>query len=268
MATTTGSSRTRWLPWAITGAVLVVAVAVTAGAFLVLGIGVSGEPEFPSLQAQPDPSLSGTVAYFDDESLCVRAVSASGEHDQEVYCLEEDQPADPMAEGKNIGVDIEWTSDNRLQLTLYRMSVSKDPGPPSFFPAWRKVVDVRTGSVQEVPASEFAGAEPDHPCVTVSPSGERVVTESDSGRAVVTLQTAAGDRTLLDVRGNPETYGIKPACWAPNYQWIATSDTRMLVITTGEPPLTRTLTPPMTSFYGYDALAWYAITPANILAEE
>ena len=44
-----------------------------------------------------------------------------------------------------------------------------------------------------------------------------------------------------------------------------TNDTRMLVITTGDIPLTRSLTPPMTSFYGYDALSWYAVTDADVL---
>ena len=41
----------------------------------------------------------------------------------------------------------------------------------------------------------------------------------------------------------------------------------MLVITTGDPSLTRTLPPPMTTFYGYDALPWYAVTDADLLRE-
>ena len=86
-------------------------------------------------------------------------------------------------------------------------------------------------------------------------------------KTIVTLVTASGERTLLDVQGNPETYGIGDACWSPDFQWIMTNDTRMLIITTGEPPVTRALTPPMTTFYGYDALSWYAVTDADLLSE-
>ena len=259
------SSRS-WVPWAIAGALLVVLTYVAFGLVIVTSL-FRPDPEFASLALTPDPTLSGTVAYFDDESLCVHAVAAAGQPNKQVYCLEQDQPADPMTEGKNVGVDIAWLPDDRLELTLYRMRVSKDPGPSTFFPAWQRIVDVRTGDVEEVPASQVAGYSPSRTCLTRSPSGEELVTASDGGHATVTLVSAAGERTLLDVRGNPETYRIDQACWAPNYQWAYTSDTQFLVITTGDEPVTRALTPPMTTFYGYDALSWYAVTASNVLAK-
>lgn len=261
MSDTATRSR-RWLPWSIVGGVLVLAAA-GIGIALVSSL-LPPDPQFTSLADAPDPSLSGTVAYFDDESLCVRVVAAAGQPDREAYCLEDQPVAAAQQEGKDVGVDIAWLPDDRLQLTLYRMAAQE--GPPVFTPAWRRMVDIRTGTVEEVDPAEFAGQVPTRTCVTTSPAGDRIVTESDSGHAVVTLVTASGERTLLDVQGNPQTYGISEACWAPDFQWIMTNDTRMLIITTGEPPLTRALTPPMTTFYGYDALSWYAVTDADLLS--
>lgn len=256
-------ARRRWLPWAIGGGVLVLALAAAGIGIALVSSLFRPDPEFASLPDAPDPSLSGTVAYFDDESLCVRVVAAAGQPNREAYCLGDQTPAAAEKEGKDVGVDIAWLPDDRLQLTLYRMV--NDPEEVLFAPAWRRIVDVRTGEVEDVPLATFAGETPARDCVTTSPTGERIVTESDDGHAVVTLVTDSGERTLLDVQGNRETYGIDEACWAPHFEWIATSDTRMLVITTGDPALTRTLTPPMTTFYGYDALSWYAVTDADVL---
>ena len=261
----TATRSRRWVPWAIGGGALLVLLAAAGAGAVIFSSLFRPDPEFVSLALVPDPSLSGTVAYFDDESLCVRVVAAAGQPNREAYCLEDQEPSAAEKEGKDVGVDIEWLTDDRLQHTLYRMIAAS--GAPVFEAAWRRIVDIRTGKVEEVPYAEIAGVVPEHACVTTSPAGERIVTESDSGHAVVTLVTPAGERTLLDVRGNPETYGIADACWAPHYEWIATNDTRMLVITPGDPSVTRALTPPMTTFYGYDALAWYAITDADLLTE-
>lgn len=165
------------------------------------------DPEFVSLALVPDPSLSGTVAYFDDESLCVRVVAASGQPNREVYCLQRQEPSDAEREGKDVGVDIQWLPDDRLQLTSYQMDTKS--ATPIFEPAWRRIVDVQTGAIEEV---EAAGAVPGRACLTTSPTGEQLVTESDSGHAVVKLVSSQGERVLLDVRGNPETYGISEAC--------------------------------------------------------
>ena len=256
----------RWMPWVLVGGVVLLVVAAAGVGIALVSQFFRPDPEFASLSDTPDPSLSGTVAYFDDESLCVRVVAAAGQPNREAYCLEDQAPATGEKEGKDVGVDISWLPDDRLQLTLYRMV--NDPEAVLFAPAWRRIVDITTGEIEEVPLADFAGETPARTCVTTSPTGERLVTESDSGHATVTLVTDSGERTLLDVQGNPETYGIDEACWAPNFQWIATNDTRMLVITPGDPPLTRSLTPPMTTFYGYDALSWYAITDADLLGAD
>ena len=263
--TTPTSTRRTWLPWAIAGGVLVAVLAVIGGALVVLTTLFRPDPDFVSLALVPDPTLSGTVAYFDDESLCVRVVAAAGQPNREVYCLDSQQPSEAEKEGKDVGVDIEWLSDDRLQLTGYRMRVSEPP--PMFEAAWRRIIDIDTGEIENVPLANFAGDVPQRPCVTTRPSGQTLTTRSEDGRAVVTLSNGGEDRVLLDVRGNPETYGIAQACWSPDFTWVYTHDTRMLIITTGESPVTRTLTPPLETYYGYDDLSWYAINPRNLLTE-
>lgn len=258
-----GSTSGRSLWWIAGFAILAVIIALLAVIAFAVVVQSRPDPEFPSLALAPDPSLSGTVAYFDDESQCVRVVAAAGQPNRRVYCVPAQQSASAEKEGKDIGIDMEWLPDDRLQLTMYRMTAQ--PPDPAFTPAWRRVVDVRSGAVEEVPRADFAGAQPRSDCVSTSPSGERIVTESSEGHATITLVNGDTERTLLDVRGNPETYAIADACWAPGFGWIAAHDSRLLVIVPSDPPTTRVLTPPMTTFYGWDALSWYAITGEDLL---
>jgi hypothetical protein len=74
-------------------------------------------------------------------------------------------------------------------------------------------------------------------------------------------------RTLLSAQGPGEyTYRLGAAFWAPNWQWIAADDGRILIITTGHHPVTRVLTAE-SSQGAFDAqLARFAVTGANILA--
>ena len=44
-------------------------------------------PSFASLADHPDRSLSGTVAYYDSQSGCIRIVAAAGQPSQQVWCL-------------------------------------------------------------------------------------------------------------------------------------------------------------------------------------
>jgi len=78
MSDTVPRSR-RWLPWAIGGAVLVLVLVAAGIGVALFSSPLRPNPEFASLADAPDPSLSGTVAYFDDESLCVRVVAAAGQ---------------------------------------------------------------------------------------------------------------------------------------------------------------------------------------------
>lgn len=236
----------RWL-WAV-GALVVL---VVAG--LVFGFGGGlfhpresrALPSFPSLAAQPDASLHGTVAYFANDTGCVRIIAASGQGSKDVLCIPAQELAVKPAEGiKPVGPQLVWLAGDRLEVTMFMWKPA--PGTPVYTAGWQKVVDVRTGAVQTTPAAQV----PTVPNYTTEPAvnsnGDKVAFTLDggSGRVNVTLtDTTGATRTLLSARG-PGEYGYRfgPVFWAPNGQWIAASDDgRILIITPGTPSQTRVL---------------------------
>lgn len=251
----TGRSRRRWIrSVAIAlGVVVAGAVGVLSWAYFGRSDFHAGErspvPSFPSLADAPDPSLRGTMAYFDDESRCVRIVAAAGSPSEDVLCLTADDLALSPSEGKPAGPQLVWRSDGRLEVTLFRWIPSKETdAPPPMTAQWQKVVDVTTGERELVADAELPDAPLEVSPPTVNDRGERVSTDFDAltGQGRITLTTASGTRTLLSVEGPGEyTYGLEPAFWAPGDDWIVTTDTgeggRILVITPTDPPSTRVL---------------------------
>lgn len=212
---------------------------VLAGLLVVVALFGQGEtPSFPSLSQHPDASLRGTVAYLSDQSGCVRIRAAAGRPAKDVYCV----PDLPSSEkkGKWVGPQLAWLPDGRLEVTMFRMNLP--PGAEVYNLGWRRVVDVRTGKVERVPTRQVPTEPAAQPRPTVSPDGARLGWTSEDGRVQVTLTDAAGARTLLSTHGPSSTYRLDGAWWAPNWQWVAADDGRILVITTGDRPLTRVLT--------------------------
>ena len=251
------------------GAVVAVAAVVVA---LIMGLLVTAivisaswqRPQFESLDENPDSSLQGTVAYYADQSACVRIVAAAGRPAEDVLCLKDQDVSEAMKKGKEIGPQLVWLPDGRLEVTMFRMN---DPPGPSFKPGWQKVVDVRSGQVEDLPVAD-APSEPDlssHPAV--SPSGARISLESDHSEVVLTDGTVS--RTLLSVdRPHDGMYGLMSAFWSPNWQWVAADDGRILIITTDDPAVTRILTADSGSitFGGEDErVARFAVTDLNFL---
>jgi len=240
----------RWA-WIVTGVVAVCLAGLALWAYVGTEEYLSGThrpvPSFPSLAEAPDPSLHGTVAYFDNATRCVRIVAASGAVSDDVYCLTSDDLAVSEEQGKPAGPQLVWRSDGRLEVTLFRWMPSSDAeSPPPMTAQWQKLVDVTTGAVEEVSELPDAPIEPSP--VTVNERGEQLDTDFDArtGRGEVILTTPSGTRTLLRVRGpGGYTYGMEPASWTPDGQWIVTSDTgdggRILVITPTDPAVTRVL---------------------------
>jgi len=80
--------------------------------------------------------------------------------------------------------------------------------------------------------------------------------------------TAPGSRTLLSAQGPGEyAYGLISAFRAPDFQWIAADDGRILVVTATDPSVTRVLTDESTTiaFGGEDPrLDRFAVTSENI----
>ena len=151
--------------------ITVVAAVVVAIGFVIVSVVIDRSwqrTEFESLAEHPDSSLQGTIAYLADDSQCVRIAAAAGQPAKDVLCLESQDVAKATKLGKLIGPQLVWLPDGRLEVTMFRMT---DPPGPTFRAGWQKIVDVRTGVVEDVPAADVPSVANlgTHP--TVSPSG-------------------------------------------------------------------------------------------------
>ncbi len=246
-----------------------VGIALVVGILAVVGVAVvpdmvRGVPSFPSLADTPDPSLHGTVAYFDDGSRCVRIVAAAGRPAKDVLCLPAMDVPSAQKLGKEIGPQLVWRTDGQLEVTMFRMPFTPGPG---LNPGWQKVVDVRTGTVTDTPEADVPYEANTTSQPSVSPSGARLTWTSDdqTGRVRITVTDANGTRTLLSARGpGSYTYGLHAVFWPPDGRWVAADDGRLLVITPSEPPVTRVLVDrpggPLEDF------PRFAVTSADLLA--
>ncbi len=253
------ASRPIW-PFIVGAAVVAVAV---VGFFLARDLIAFGRPvpEFPSLFDAPDPSLHGTVAYFamDAEpktqvnSGCVRVIAAAGTPSRDVLCLTE--------EGGDIGPQLEFLPDGRLQVTMFSRP---SDGPPVV--AWEKIVDVATGETEDVPAADLPAA----PAVLgpmVTPAGEQITADTQGNIAELVLTDADGAaRTLWSADVSPE-YSIE-AIWAPHWEWLLASDGRLLIVTIDDPVRIRVLVEETGGLGEYLDLVMYAVTGADLLDGE
>jgi hypothetical protein len=245
----------------------IAAVALVVG-FLAFRSLTRPAPQFASLAEHPDSSLQGTVAYFADQTRCVKIVAAAGGPGKTAFCLPKMDVQQAVKQGKEIGPQLVWLPGGRLQVTMFRMTPPAKPGAvPALHPGWQKIVDVRTGKVQDVPAADVPSQPNQQTHPMVSPNGQRITWTSDRGQVKVMLTDRNGSsRTLLSVQGPSDyTYGLGAAFWAPNWQWIAADDGRILIITTGHPAVTRVLTGESSQgAFGAD-LARFAVTGTNIM---
>lgn len=227
-------------------------------------------PKFVSLAERPDASLHGTVAYFANDTGCIRLVAAAGWPSKDVYCIPQADLTVKPAQGlKPAGPQLIWRADDRLEVTMFFWTPVS--GQPAIYrPGWQKIVDVRTGQVESVPAEQVPPTPNTATQPTVSATGQRVdfSLNGSTGRAKVTLTDSTGTRTLLSVHG-PGEYGYRfgPVFWAPNWQWIAASDDgRILIITPGDPSVTRVLvTNSGGGAGGGTAGPAFAVTSSNLL---
>lgn len=211
--------------------VIGIGVAVLIYAVLVGGPGINvfrSMPTFPSVESSPDPALRGTVAYNalaigtpQGKMGCVDVISVAGGRAVQLFCA--DQP-------KAMGVDLVWLDDGRLEAT------------DQYAARWRKIVDLTTGDITTLPGTEVATKVVKDTLTVPGPGGKRVSSAVHSGSLIVTLTTPSGSRTLLDVQV-PREYSFNAMAWSPDGRWIVAEDSaaRLLVISTGEHPVTRML---------------------------
>ena len=264
-----GRGRRRIGRGALVVLVVVAAVAIALPVALVVGHLANARevPVFPSLADAPDPALEGTVAYVDDATGCVRVAAASGQQpSKEVYCLPALDPETAKTLGKPIGPQLVWRAGGTLEVTMFRMT---DPPGPNVRPGWQKLVDVRTGSVTDVPDAQAPSVPDLSAQTTVRADGARLLTTSDaaSGRISIALAATVGSpRMLLEVQGPGEyTYGLEAAFWSPDGRWVVADDGRILVVVPSDPPVVRLLLGPRTRLGGDPAFARIAVTTERLL---
>jgi hypothetical protein len=251
------------------GVALLAVIVVGVAAVLVVSDVTRPVPELPSLADDPDPTLQGTVAYFDASSECVRIIAAAGGPSTEVLCLPPLDPSEAKALGKPIGPQLVWRADGRLEVTMFRMIDPRESGP-GYRAGWQQVVDVRTGEVTDTPAAQV----PSSPDLTtrpvLSPAGERIsfTSSSDSGRVTISVTDSAGTtRTVFDEQGpGKNAYGLHSAFWSPEFQWVVADDGRILIITLDDPPVARVLADPDSVFGDEPRHASFAVTAEDLLS--
>lgn len=204
----------------IVGVLVGVALVVAVGGFFVaraLWWSLRPTPEFPSLVAEPDESLMGTVAFIRPfpEDDCVWIVAAAGGEPEEVACIDGGAGS------------LEWLPDGRLQATRYK-------GGEGTSDTGRWIIDPATGEVETVPRDEIPPrAEP--PTTVVGPDGEQVETVSERGRLTMTMTVGDDTRTLLSVAA-PDTYTFGQPAWSSDGEWFVVKDDldRLLLVTTAD----------------------------------
>jgi hypothetical protein len=182
--------------------------------------GLKPTPEFAALAEQPDRSLVGTVAYIESGSAqgCVSIVSAAGTPTEQLQCFDNSPQA------------LVWLPDGRLEVSGYGKVEDPDDG-------WCTIIDVATGTTEEVPQAEIPQQAPS--IHTQGPNGERIDSTTENGQLRVTLMDASGTRELLSV-GAPTTYTL---AWNPDGTWFVVKDDldQILLITPEDPSVTRVL---------------------------
>jgi len=262
MAEHESSQRPIW-PYIVGAVVLALAV---GGFFLVRDLIAFGRPapEFPALADAPDPSLHGTVAYFAVAATdpkeqatggCVRVIATAGSPSREVLCITE---AD-----FDTGPQLAFLPDGRLEVTMFSW-----PTDQPLVVAWQKIVDVRTGETEDVPAAQWPAA-PAEPGPTVSSTGAQIRATSRNNTAELVLIDATGaSRLLWSAEVNLE-YSMQ-VTWAPNGEWALASDPRLLVVTVGDPAEIRVLVEDPTGLGGWGSteppIRAYAVTGLDLLA--
>jgi hypothetical protein len=262
-----------WITLGVLVGVLALCVVVVAVGFVVFHEREARPlPKFASLAEHPDLSLQGTVAYYANDTRCVRLVAASGRSSRDLWCLPPEGPSAWKTIGKPVGPQLVWRSDGRLEVTMFRMKPTKDTkSAPPLTRGWQKIIDARTGAVEAVPTAEVPKSPNLSTEPTVNDQGQRIRTSFDAatGKGEVTLTTPSGTRTLVSVHGPGEySYGFGPAFWEPNGRWIAaTDDGRILIIDPSEPAVTRVLvTGSGGGAGGGTAGPTFAVTDANLIA--
>ena len=194
-------------------------------------------PEYPSLIATPDESLQGTVAYLSEaksptagRQACARVAAASGAQSKDVLCWPLSEPA--LA-------TVVWQPDGRLLVTSFDAPVGKG----TLIPEWAKLVDVATGTTEDVTDPELGDNALPSAGPSTNPQGQRLVKTGKDGNVDVALVGPAGSDSVFSVEDANPDWGIQSGpTWSPDFEWFLMWDgTRLLLTTVDDPTITRVL---------------------------
>lgn len=192
---------------------------VAAVTVVVVLFGVTAYPDVPRLAEQPEPAVSGQLAYLRyDREPCLHVVDGRGA-DREVRC------------GSDVeGGGLTWEDDHHLLVHRYR------------FDDEVLTIDVRTGEVTSVrPATRADEPRPLPDGLVERADGTRVSTTARGTTATVELRDPHGrTRTVLELEG-PTGYRLDDARWTADGRWIVVRDSaeRVLVLAADGDPAPR-----------------------------
>lgn len=198
---------------AVVGLVVLAGLAVIA----VFALGVRHVPDYPTLAEQPEPALSGTIAYsgWTDEDGPCTWLAELGSPPRQLWCGED--PSAPFGYASWVGFD----ADGNLLVASYKPGTGTE-GPELF------VVDPNTLEVvseRPVDPSEQA------PDLSVRADGARAVVRQGDGEGSWELQvvTDGTARTVLTAYG-PDDYSMWGAQWSPDGRSIVVFDSERRAI--------------------------------------
>lgn len=196
------TDRTRIL--SLVGAVALIVVVIG----VVAVFGVQPYPALPTVAEQPDPPVTGRlayVAYEGGEGPCLHVVQGDG-RDEELGC------------GTDYEGEIYWVDDGRLGVRRFR---ERDTSTVD-------VLDVATGELLE--EREVASTTPVPGLDRTNDAGDRVATDARAGRATVTVTPDDGEREVVLELDGPSGYAFVDVGWTGDGRWIAVLDSAGRVI--------------------------------------
>lgn len=183
----------------LAGAVALIVIVVG----VVVAFGLEPYPELPSVAEQPDPPVTGRLAYVEYEmagGACLHVVEGDGA-DEELGC------------GPGYDGEIYWVDDGQLGVRSYR----------EFDSSTVDVLDVATGEL--VDELELEGPGPVPGLERTSDAGDRISIDVRTGLATVYVTPEGGEReVVLEVDG-PTGYTFVDVGWTDDGRWIAALDT-------------------------------------------
>ncbi len=189
--------------WALVVAVVVVVVAVA----VIIAFGIVPYPDLPAMADQPDPPVTGQIAYarYDGDGPCVHVVDGRGRED-ELGC------------GSAFEGSLRWIDEDRLGVQRFGGSARID------------VYDVATGEVVETLVDHDEDLFDRGVLQDVAADGRRVTTGGEEGRVWVEVVDDAGAvERVLELDG-PERYQLHDVGWTEDGAWIVARDSGQRVI--------------------------------------